>query len=594
MLHAVRTTASLLAMNPQNRPIADSLSRIANLLELQRADPARIRAYRRASQAISALPESVRWMVRQGESLGEVASLGGSVAAAAVELAETGSCAVLQRLNEEVPQDFSELLDLPHLGPQRVRTLHEELGISTLEQLHGAAEAGRLQSLAGFGPRLERQLLKVTSANLARVRRLRLDVALPAARRLLAWIAGIAHVRRVEPAGDLRRGCDNIADLNFIAESEADREVVAAFANHPEVRDVPFAGRARIGIVLQDGLRADLHVAAPRDFGTAWLVRTGSQAHLRALARHAQRLGLTLDEGGLRSGSKQVDDGDEAAIYRHLGLAFIAPELREDRGEIEAAGKGELPQLIVQGDLRGDLHVQARAGAAETPLEDLVRAARARGLTYIAVADSARRILPSHAMPSRESDLDRLARQMAAIDESNATTSGFAVLKGVHADILEDGRLNVPDSVLRRADFVVASLGYPFDLTKTRQTERLLRAMDNRFFSILGAPTGRLIEERRPASLDLVRVLNKARERGCVVELDSRPARLDLDDSGCRAAKAAGVPVCINSCAHDADGFDALAGGVVQARRGWLEASDVLNTRPFNEVQALLARTMLR
>lgn len=576
-------------MNPHNRPIADAFSEIANLLELQLADPARIRAYRKASQAIAALPESVRWMVRQGESLRDVASLGEPLAAAAVELAETGSCAVLQRLHEEVPQDFSELLDLPHLGPQRVRTLHEELGVSTLEQLHAAAEAGRLQLLAGFGPRLEQQLLRVTSASLARVRRLRLDVALPAAQRLLAWIAGIGHVRRVELAGCLRRGCDSVDDLNFVAESEADREVVAAFASHPEVRDVPFAGRARVGVVLQDGLRADLHVATPRDFGAVWLARTGSKAHLRALAAHAQRLGSTLDEGGLRCGGKRVDDGDEASIYQHLGLDFIAPELREDRGEIEAASNGTLPRLIVQGDVRGDLHVQGRAGPTETPLEDLVDAARARGLSYIAVADHARRILPS-----RASDLDRLARQMAAIDELNATTNGFKVLKGVHADILEDGRLNLPDSVLRRADLVVASLGYPFDLTKSRQTERLLHAMDNRYFSILGAPTGRLIEERRPASIDLARVLEKARERGCFVELDSRPARLDLDDTGCRAAKSAGVPVCISSCAHDATGFDALAGGVVQARRGWLEASDVLNTHPLDEVQALLARTMGR
>jgi DNA polymerase (family 10) len=574
-------------MNPQNRPIADAFTEIANLLELQLADPARIREYRRAARVIAQLESSVRALIRQGERMDGVEALGESLASAAVEIAETGSCSTLQRLHDETPGDFSELLGLPNLGPRRVRALHEELGVTTLEQLHEAALCGRLQLLAGFGARLEQQIIRETAACLSRERRLHADVALRSSQPLEAYLRALPQVQRVELAGSLRRRCDSASDIDFVVESGADRDVVTAFANHPDVREVPFAGRARVGVILESGLSVHLRVAAPAEFGAAWLASTGSRAHVLALARLAHRQGLALDDGGLRRATQRLDTGDEASIYRLLGLDFIEPELREDRGEIAAAARGALPRLVGAADLRGDFQTRTREGDNETSLESLVEAARARGLSYIAVSDHLRRL-----RPSRTNDLERFSRQLERIDELNARLQGFVILKGVHADILEDGRLNVPDSILARADLVVASLGYQFDLSRARQTDRLLHAMDNRFFSILGAPTGRLIEERRPAAFDLGRVLGQARERGCFVELDSRPARLDLDDQGCRMAREAGVLVCIDSCAHDAAGFGNLDFGLGQARRGWLTAADVLNTRPIDEVRALLAPTM--
>ncbi|HEX7689049.1 MAG TPA: helix-hairpin-helix domain-containing protein [Burkholderiaceae bacterium] len=575
-------------MNPQNRPIAEAFVQIANLLELQRADPVRVRAYRKASQAIGALPDSVRALVHQGRALDDVTALGEPLAGAAVELAETGSCALLQRLHAEIPPDFNELLELPGLGPQRVRTLHEELGVRTIRQLHDAAAAGRLQSLAGFGPRLEQQLLRATAASLSRVRRLRRDQARPVARAMSDWLLGIDGVRRVEVAGCLRRECESVGDVNLVAQCSDDRKIVSALCAHPEVREVPYAGRARAGVVLADGARVDLQVSGEAEFGAHWLARTGSAAHVRALSLRARHARLTLDETGLRRDGRQVDDGSEASIYRQLDLAFIPPELREDAGEIEAAAQGTLPALVRRDDLVGDLRVRTRVGAAETPLAAIVEDARARGLSYIAVADPARRLVSD-----RASDLDRLAAQIDEIDRLNEALAGrFVVLAGVHAGILEDGRLNVPDAILGRVDLVFASLEVALDLTRTRQTDRLLRALDNRFLSILAAPTGRRVEERRGAAFDLARVLRKARERGCFVELDGRPDRLDLDAAGCRLAGELGVLVAVDSCACDAAGFDALDDGVGQARRGGLEARQVLNTRPVEELRRLLAPTM--
>lgn len=578
-------------MHPQNRPIADAFLRIADLLELQRADPVRIRAYRKASTALASLRQSVRAMRYRGEDIRAVPGIGEGLAATVEELAERGSCSLLERLDQELPQDLTALMSLAHLGPQRVRTVHEELGVHTIEQLHAAALAGRLQALPGFGPRLEHQIMKATQEALSRERRFRLDTAHDVADRLTAWLRDQPGVTRVEPSGSLRRGRDSVSRVSLLVESLRDREIVAAFAGHPEVREVPFSGRARIDAQLENGLKATIEIAASDRFGAAWLDATGSRAHLNTLGRVAARHRMVLDEHGLSQSGRLVVANDEAAIYEALGLSYIAPELREDHGEVDAAEEGRLPRLVERHELLGDLKVQTRDDRGQDiPLAQVVAAARALGLRYIAVADHARRI-----DPSRVNDLDRLARQIDEIDRFNAENDDLFILKGVHVDIQEDGTLNVPDRALERVDLVIGALAPPWDLTRRRQTERLMRAMDNRYFSLLGEPTGRLIEERKPALVDLRRVLKHARERGCFVELDGRPSRLDVDDAGCRLAREAGVPVALVSAARDLREMTRQMGFALgQARRGWLETRDVLNTRPANEVLDLLRGTLSR
>ncbi len=577
------------SMHPQNRPINKALSEIADLLELQLADPVRVRAYRRASKIVAGFTTSVHAMHRFGTDLHDTPGLSEGLLPTIQELAETGSCAMLQRLHADIPRELGALLQIPHLGPQRVRTLHEELGVTSLAELHAAALAGRLQALPSFGPRLEHQLLKAMTAHFGRVRRFRVDLMERQAAERMAWVGQLAHVGRVEIAGDLRRGCDSVAEIDLVAESTHERDVIVAFAAHRDVQEIPFAGRRRIGVVMQDSQRVNLQVAPPECFGAFWLARTGSAAHLAQLAVHAGRRHMTLDETGLARGGTTIAAAHESEIYAALGLPWMPPELREHLADLEAAAAGMLPILVTRADVQGDLHVRSRNGGVEHDLLPLVDAARVRGLRYIAVADPARR---QHA--SRDSDLSRLSRQIDVIDRLNATLTDFVILKSVHADILSDGRLDVPDALLARLDLVMGSVGDAQDLTRKRQTDRLLRAMDNRHFSLLARPTGRLVEERKPYAIDFARVLRHARERGCFMEASGDPARLDLDATGCRAARAAGVGVVVTSGADAAIGLDDLRHGVTQARRGSLRAEDVLNTRPAAALLALLALTMRR
>jgi DNA polymerase (family 10) len=339
-------------------------------------------------------------------------------------------------------------------------------------------------------------------------------------------------------------------------------------------------------------LQIDVRTVEPTSFGAALLYLTGSKAHNVALRRLALQHGLKLNEYGLYRGSLRIAGATEAGIYEALGLPWIPPELREDRGELAAAAQGHLPRLVRREDLRGDLHAHTSDSDGRDPLESMASAARARGLQYLAVTDHSRRLAVAHGL-----DAGRLAQQADRIDALNAVGArqdGFRLLKGIEVDILEDGALDLPDDVLARLDLVVGAVHSAFDLSRERQTSRLLRAMDHACFSILAHPSGRLLGARAAMDFDLDAVLRHARERRCFVELDSQPERLDLDDLACRKAKAEGVLVSIASDAHAGAELDYLSDGVVQARRGWLESPDVLNTRPLSELRALLSPTMAR
>jgi len=342
-------------------------------------------------------------------------------------------------------------------------------------------------------------------------------------------------------------------------------------------------------VVLRSGLQVDLRAVEPASFGSAWMYFTGSKAHNIELRRVAQQAGLKLNEYGLFRGTRRIAGDTEAAVYRALGLPFIEPELREGRGEIEAARNNRLPHLVAVADLRGDLHSHTKDSDGYDTLEAMAEGARERGLHYLAITEHSKRLALARGL-----DTARLSRQMDRIDELNARLQGIELLKGIEVDILEDGALDLPDTILKRLDLVVGAIHHRFDLPRQKQTERLLRAMDNPYFSILAHPTGRLIDERAAYDIDLARVIRKARERGCFLELNAHPSRLDLDDIACRMARDEGVLVSINSDAHSTMEFDNLLLGVGQARRGWLQPADVLNTRAIGKLRPLLAATMGR
>jgi DNA polymerase (family 10) len=572
-----------------NADAAAVFEEIADLLEVQGGNAFRVRAYRSAARTLRDLPRSVREMLDAGEDLDDLPAVGKDLAAKIREVVDTGSCAQLESLRREVPRGIVELLRLPGLGPRRVQSLFQSLKIGSLDDLRQAAEQGRVQTVRGFTAAGEKKILEAVVARLHSERRVPLAHAKQVADALVQDLKAVAGVGDAVAAGSLRRQRDTVGDLDLVVTAAAQSPVMDAFVRHPSVDRVLSHGSTRSSVVLKDGLQVDLRAVPAESFGAALMYFTGSKAHNIALRRIAQEAGWKLNEYGLYRGDRRVAGRTEEGVYRALHLPWIPPELREDRGEIDAARGGALPPLVQLSDLRGDLHVHTTDSDGRDSLEAMAQAAHARGLKYLAVTEHSPRLGIVHGLTA-----ERLARQIDAIDALNAKLRGITLLKGIEVDILEDGRLDLPDRVLQRLDLVVASIHHAFDLPADQQTDRLLRAMDHPYFSILGHPTSRLLGQRGPCAFDLDRVLRHARERGCFLELNAQPDRLDLDDHACRMARDAGVLVSIASDAHDVLELGHLQWGVGQARRGWLGPADVLNTRPLAQLRQLLAATMGR
>lgn len=570
-------------MTVSNAEIAAVLEEVADILELEAANPFRIRAYRNAARTLQAFAPDIASLLASGQALPKLPGIGEDLAGKIGEIASTGSCALLQRLRGEVPAGLRELLKVSGLGPRRVARLWHELGIQTPAELQQAARSGQIRQLHGFGEGSEEKLLQSVELLLHTPQRWLLSRVAPIAERLLDALREVPGVIEVATAGSLRRCRDTVGDLDILVSARRGSPVIQRLTGDAQVASVLAAGTTRASVRLHSGLQVDLRLLSPQAWGAGLLYLTGSKAHNIALRRLAQERGLKISEYGLYRGSQRLAGDSEAAIYQALGLPWIAPELREARGEIEAAQAGTLPQLVELGDLRGDLHAHTRASDGRNSLEEMALAAQAAGLEYLAITDHSRHLAITHGL-----DADGLARQIDEIDALNERLSGITLLKGIEVDILEDGSLDLPDSILGRLDLVVGALHSAFTLTREQQTRRLLRALEHPHFSILAHPSSRLLGERPPINCDYSALIAAARERGCALELNAQPERLDLNDLHCREARDQGVPIAISSDAHSTLDFAGLRFGIGQARRGWLEARDVLNTRPLGAVRRLL------
>lgn len=567
-----------------NADIAAVFGEIADLLEIQGANPFRIRAYRNAARSVGEFGRDFSTLIASGEAIPHLPGIGADLAAKIREIATTGKCALQTRLAHELPPAITELLKIPGLGPKRVSALWHELDIQTPEQLYRAARDGRIRQVPGFGEKTEVKIQQAVEAHLNTERRFKLATASQYADALTSYLSATPGVHQAIVAGSYRRMRETVGDLDLLVTADADSPVMARFKAYDEVREVLAAGATRASVLLRSGLQVDLRVVAEESYGAALCYFTGSKAHNIALRRMAQEQGLKVNEYGVFKGDCRIAGETEASLYQALGLPLIPPELRENRGEIEAARAGRLPQLVELKDLRGDLHVHTRASDGHETIREMALAARSHGLEYIAVTEHSRRLAVARGLDHRQ-----LMEQCDEIDRLNADLKGMAVLKAIEVDILGDGTLDLPDTVLSRLDLVVAAVHSRFDLPRTKQTERILRAMDNKYFSILAHPTGRMIEQREAYDVDMLRVIRHARQRGCYLELNANPERLDLLDTWCMTAREEGVLVAVNSDAHSAQDFANLRFGIGQARRGWLEARDVLNTRRLGELRALLS-----
>ncbi|MBW8364686.1 MAG: DNA polymerase/3'-5' exonuclease PolX [Rhizobium sp.] len=570
-----------------NADIAAVFEEIADHLEIQGANPFRIRAYRNAARTLGELPQEARALLEKGEDLTRLPGIGDDLAAKVREIVDTGRCSLLERLRRELPPAVTGLLQIPGLGPKRVKALYHDLEVQTVEQLYRAARDGRIRALPGFGEKTELNILQAVEAHVSQTRRFKLAVAAQYAGTLTAFLQAVPGVDQVTVAGSFRRMRETVGDLDILVTAAADSPVMQHFTAYDEVADVLSAGSTRASVVLKSDLQVDLRVVAQQAYGAALHYFTGSKAHNIAIRRLAQKLGLKINEYGVFRGSERIASDSEASVYKCVGLPYIPPELREDRGEIEAAREGRLPKLVELSDLRGDLHAHTKATDGHDSLREMALAVKGLGLHYLAITEHSRRLTVAHGL-----DPLRLTRQCDEIDRLNAELDGITLLKGIEVDILEDGSLDLPDEVLGRLDLVVGAVHSQFHLSRAKQTERILRAMDHPYFTLLAHPSGRLIEQRAPYDVDMLRIIRHARDRGCFLELNAHPDRLDLLDSHCQMAKEEGVLVSVNSDAHSSFDFANLRYGVGQARRGWLEKDDVLNTRSLAALRCLLKRTM--
>ena len=574
-------------MPVHNADITAIFEEIADLLEIQGANPFRIRAYRNAARILGDLPQEARMLAERGDDLTRLPGIGADLAGKISEIVTSGRCSLLERLRKELPPAITELLKIPGLGPKRVKALYHDLDVQTVEQLHRAAQDGRIRALPGFGEKTEQNILQAVEAHAAQNRRFKLATAAQYAEALRAFLQAVPGVQQVVVAGSFRRMRETVGDLDILVAAAPGSPVMQRFTSYDEVAEVFSAGETRASVLLKCGMQVDLRAVAQESYGAALHYFTGSKAHNIAIRRSAQQLGLKINEYGVFRGQKRIAGDSEESVFRAVGLPFIPPELREDRGEIEAARANRLPRLVELSDLKGDLHVHTNASDGHDGLRDMALAAKALGLEYLAITDHSRRLTVAHGL-----DPARLARHCDEIDRLNAELKGITLLKGIEVDILEDGGLDLPDTVLARLDLVVGAVHSRFDLSRAKQTERILRAMDHPHFTILAHPSGRLIEKREPYDVDMLRIIRHAKQRGCFLELNAHPERLDLLDSHCQSAREEGVLISIDSDAHSAFDLANLRYGVGQARRGWLEKTDVLNTRPLAALRKLLRKTM--
>jgi len=568
-----------------NAAIARKFHELADLLEIQGANPFRVRAYRNAASIVEGSSRPLEDRVAEGEDLSAIKGIGEDLAGQIKELVETGDLSQLQTLQKDVPEQLSELMRLDQLGPKRTRAIHDALGVSSLKELKQVAEAGKIRELSGFGAKTEKKILEGVDKLSDRDHRTRLGEAEQVAAPLLAYLDELEEVSQIEVAGSYRRRKETVGDLDILVASANSAPVMERFTRHPEVGRVVSQGKTRATVYLKSGLQVDLRVVKAASFGAALHYFTGSKAHNVAIRKMALEKKLKINEYGVYRGRKRVAGKTETEVFEQVGLPWIPPELRENKGEIEAAREERLPDLVEEKDIRGDLHMHTNATDGRNSLREMAEEAKRLGYDYIAITDHSKRLTMANGL-----DAKRLRQQMAAIDKLNDELDGIRVLKGIEVDILEDGKLDLPDEVLDELDITVGSIHSKFELSKKKQTERVLRAMDNPRFNILGHPTGRLINEREAYKIDLEAVIEAAAERGCCLELNAQPSRLDLAGRYAGLLREAGVLGAVSTDAHATDHLGFMHLGVAQARRGWMEKKHLLNTRTLKQLKKILVR----
>ncbi len=567
----------------KNDTIAGQFELLADLLEIEGANPFRIRAYRSAARTISSASESLAQLASAGADLTQFAGIGRDLARQIVEFVETERLQSLEELRAKVPPGVLDMLRIPGVGPKKVAVFFRTLGLRTREELKAACEAGRIAELKGFGKKTEAGILQNIDQAVANASRISISEARVIAESVVNDLRQLPEVSQCEVAGSCRRRRETCGDLDVLAVCSNSAPAMDRLAAHPAVESVLLRGDTKQRVRLRNGVEMDLRVVPEESFGAAMQYFTGSKEHNVEVRHRAREQGLKVNEYGVYRDDELVAGRTEEDVYAAIGLPWIPPELRENRLEFRWADEGRIPDLVTLSDIRGDLHMHTTASDGAASIEQMAIAARERGLKYIAITDHSKRVSMANGL-----DEERLLRHWEEIRRVRETIDGIEILCGIECDILEDASLDLADEVLAEADWVIAVLHYGLRQPHDQIMQRLLNAIRSPHVDIIGHCTGRIIGRREGADMNMMDVLRAAADHGVMMEINAHPSRLDLSEIHAAAARDLGIPIVISTDAHSTDGFDVMQYGVDQARRAGLTRDDVANTRTAAEFRRLL------
>ncbi len=569
----------------ENVEIARVFNEVADLLEIQGANVFRVRAYRNAARLVETLPGSAAALLRErGEAaLVALPGIGKDLAGKIREIVETGKLGLLEELKQQLPEGLVRLMHLPGVGPKRAKLVYDTLGIATLDELERAAREGRLRTIKGFGPTLEANILKGIADEKVRSARHRLAEAEAYITPFVEYLRGAPGLEQIEVAGSFRRRQETVGDVDILVAAAKPQAVADRFVAYPQVKDVLAHGDTKCSVVLRSGLQVDLRVVPAASYGAALYYFTGSKAHNIATRTLAVKKKLKVNEYGVFRNDKPIAGRTEAEVLAAIGLPWIPPELRENRGEVEAALEGRLPVLVELRDIRGDLQMHTTYTDGKATLAEMVQACRRKGYEYIAITDHTRAVRVAGGL-----DKAGFRKQFREIEKLQATVTDLVILKSAEVDILDDGRLDLDEETLGALDLVVVSVHSKFNLSREAMTRRIVKAIQHPRVHILAHPTGRLLGRREPYAVDMEAIVRAARDHGVMLEINAQPDRLDLNDVSVQMAREAGVKLVISTDAHRVEELDYMRYGVDQARRGWCEAKDVANTYRLARFRTLL------
>lgn len=566
-----------------NEQIAAVFQQLADLLEIQGANPFRLRAYRSAARTIQSTADSFATLVDSDSDLTEYSGIGKDLAKQIVEVAQTGQHPKLLELREQIPQGVVDMLKIQGVGPKKVAVFFNTLNLTSLDELKAAAEAGKLAELKGFGKKTETSILENIGQAAAAGKRVSISVARSSAEIIVEDLLQLDAVSQASVAGSCRRRKETCGDLDVLVTSCDHGIPMGALAEHPLVESVLQRGETKQRVRLSSGIEMDLRVVPDESYGAALQYFTGSKEHNVVVRQRAKKLGLKINEYGVFRGDEQIAGATEEDVYTAVDLPWIPPELRENRGEIQAAENGSLPQLLTIDQIKGDLHMHTTASDGAGSIVEMAEAAKARGLKYIAITDHSKRVSMANGL-----DSDRLRTHWDDIRRVNEQVNGIELLCGIECDILEDATMDLDDAVLSEADWVVAVLHYGLRQPREQIMKRLMSAVMNPYVKIIGHPTGRLLGRRKGADIHMTDLLKAAADNGVMMEINAHPKRLDLDEINAAAARDLGIPIVISTDSHSVNGFDVLQYGVDQARRAGLSKDDVANTKTWAQFRKLL------